>query len=181
MPTSVNLETAARVLANAWKGVEDSSIQAPTESLPLLETIIHADDVTFKYILVTGLLGKATQGDIHPRALQTSSRLRKSYDARSLCHKVVVPFEKSTRSNLWGLSNEPFVNKPARHPEHSKDNPQLRNKALAEQLHDVLDIAIAAGRERHFECLSPPCGFRRRARRLKFPPACKYDPKTTSA
>src|SRR5205823_14772978 len=73
------------------------------------------------------------------RVLQSGSKLEHSYDARSLCHDVIVTFEK-TKGDLWGLSNEPFLNKPARHPEHDKDNP-LRNKPLAATLHQVLDYA----------------------------------------
>ena len=66
-----------------------------------------------------------------------------AYDARSLCHKVVVGFEKS-KGNLFGLSNEPFVNKPARHPEHDGENTQLRNKLIARQLHEALELAQTA-------------------------------------
>lgn len=65
------------------------------------------------------------------------------HGTRSLCHKVVVSFEK-TKGNLFGLSNEPFVNKPARHPEHDGGNTQLRNKIIAQKLHSALDIANSA-------------------------------------
>jgi len=105
-----------------------------------------APDITFKYILITGLLAKYTEPRIHPRVLQASTELQEAYDARSLCHFVVVPFEKA-HGNLFGLSNEPFVNKPARHPEHDKDNPQLRNKKLASPLHDILEWANRAPKE----------------------------------
>lgn len=123
----------------AWSKVDDLGLVARPKLVPLLEAIMESSNVTFKYILVTGLLGKLTQPKVHPRALQTSSKLRHSYDARSLCHKVVVTFEKG-KGDLWGLSNEPFVNKPARHPEHDKNNPQLRDKALAAVLHDALEL-----------------------------------------
>jgi hypothetical protein len=57
---------------------------------------------------------------------------------------VIVPFEKDTKLNLFGKSNEPLVGKPARHPEHDKTNPQLKNKRLAAVLHDVLEVARQA-------------------------------------
>jgi hypothetical protein len=63
-----------------------------------------------------------------------------------------VPFEK-TKGDLFGLSNEPFVNKPARHPEHSKDNTQLRNKPLAAHLHQALDLAHKATPDEAFTML----------------------------
>jgi hypothetical protein len=90
-------------------------------------------------------LGKRTNAKVHPRALQARSRLRGAYDARSLCHSVVVSFEK-TKGNLFGLSNEPFLNKPARHPEHDADNPQLKNRRLATATHAVLEAARSASR-----------------------------------
>ena len=60
-----------------------------------------------------------------------------------MSHGVLVGFEKS-KGNLFGLSNEPFVNKPARHPEHDKDNEQLRNHTIATALHDALEEAQKA-------------------------------------
>ncbi len=111
--------------------------------LTAIQEILTAKDVTYKYILITGLLGKLTNPQTHPRALQARSALPGAYDARSLCHRVVVSFEK-TKGNLFGLSNEPFLNKPARHPEHDKDNPQLKNKRLAGLTHDLLEAAHAA-------------------------------------
>lgn len=83
--------------------------------------------------------------------MQVSSNLPGAYDARSLCHNVVVSFEKS-RGNLFGLANEPFLNKPARHKEHDKSNP-LGNQRLAATLHNVLDDAHNASREELFQML----------------------------
>lgn len=94
---------------------------------------------SFKYLLVTGVLAKAVQPNVHPRAIQVGSSLPGAYDARSLCHKVIVPFEK-TRGNLFGMSDEPFVNKPLRHPEHDKSNPQLRNGKISAIMHDSLEM-----------------------------------------
>jgi hypothetical protein len=106
----------------------------------LIENVLGASDVTFKYILVTGYLAKYVNPSAHARAIQVGSSLTGAYDARSLCHRVVVGFEKS-KGNLFGLSNEPFVNKPARHPEHDGDNAQLRNKLGAKTLHNALEQA----------------------------------------
>jgi hypothetical protein len=111
----------------------------------LIENVLNASDVTFKYILVTGYLAKYVNGSVHARALQVGSKLDGAYDARSLCHNVVVGFEKS-KGNLFGLSNEPFVNKPARHAEHDARNPQLRNKIGAKHLHSALEQAQAASK-----------------------------------
>ena len=151
-PVSIDHNAARSILEKAWATVRNDSVVAPANVVADLEAVIAAKDVTFKYILVTGLLGKCAEPAVHPRAIQTSSKLKQSYDARSLCHDVVVPFEK-TKGDLWGLSNEPFVNKPARHPEHSKDNAQLRNRDLAEKLHQALEFAHKESRNDVFAML----------------------------
>jgi hypothetical protein len=152
MSVSVDAAAAKKNLERAWAMVDDQNIVPPKLAISYIDSILESKDVTFKYILVTGLLGKVTNPAVHPRAIQTSSSLKESYDARSLCHSVIVPFEK-TRGDLFGLSNEPFVNKPARHPEHSKDNTQLRNATLAARLHEVLELAHKAKPEEVFAML----------------------------
>lgn len=129
-------------LEKAWKKTDVATVSAPPYHLQMIQEIM-AGQVTFKYILVTGLLAKLTNPKAHPRSLQAGSSLQGAYDARSLCHKVVVGFEK-TKGNLFGLSNEPFLNKPARHEQHDKNNKQLKDKRLATLTHDVLEAARIA-------------------------------------
>jgi len=145
MATTVDHDSALEALNRAWSD-RRSKARPPARMQQLIEQVLAATDVTYKYILVTGYLAKYTNPSVHARALQVGSKLSEAYDARSLCHKVVVGFEK-TKGNLFGLSNEPFVNKPARHPEHDSGNPQLRNKILAQKLHDALEIANSAKAE----------------------------------
>ena len=133
---------AKKALELAWAKIDsEPSISEPPNSR--IEKIINSKHVTFKYILVTGYLAKCINPRVHARALQASSSLSGAYDARSLCHGVVVGFEKE-KGNLFGLSNEPFVNKPARHPEHNGKNPQLRDTALAIALHEALEYTQTA-------------------------------------
>ena len=145
MIKTVDHGSALEALNRAWND-RQSKGHPQAHMQQLIEQILTATDVTFKYILVTGYLAKYVNPSIHARALQAGSKLRGAYDARSLCHKVVVGFEKS-KGNLFGLSNEPFVSKPARHPEHNGANPQLKNKILAKKLHDALEIANSAKAE----------------------------------
>ncbi len=149
---SIDHKRAREILASAWEKIDDAGIVPSALARPALDAILGAKDVTFKYLLVTGLLGKCANPKVHLRALQAGSRLKNAYDARSLCHQVVVGFEKE-KGNLWGLSNEPFLNKPARHPEHDKANRQLKNKKLAATLHDVLDLAHGAKPDECFAML----------------------------
>lgn len=127
------------MLKSAWAQMD--AVNPPSQPMrDQIEAVLKASDVTFKYILVTGYLAKCIDPSAHARALQVGSKLQGAYDARSLCHKVVIGFEKS-KGNLWGLSNEPFVNKPARHAEHDGENNQLKNKSLARSLHSALESA----------------------------------------
>ncbi|MCC7293578.1 MAG: restriction endonuclease, SacI family [Phycisphaerales bacterium] len=144
---NVDHDAAKAALHAALKLVDDRRISVDPKIQAALASVMAGTEVTYKYILVTGILGKYVNSSIHPRVLQAGSSLPGAYDARSLCHKVVVPFEKSV-GNLWGLSNEPFLNKPARHPEHDKDNPQLRAKQTAAVTHALLELAHKAPREK---------------------------------
>lgn len=147
----IDHDVACATLKKAWADLS-SADEPPTKMKQYIEEVLDASDVTYKYILVTGFLAKYVNPKIHARALQKGSDLRGAYDARSLAHKVVVGFEKS-KGNLFGLSNEPFVNKPARHPEHDKNNDQLRNKAIAASLHEALEQAQSKGREEVYKGL----------------------------
>ena len=145
MSVFVSHGAAKKALERAWSDIGSSELP-PTAMQKSIEEVLGSPDVTFKYILVTGFLAKFVNPEVHARALQTVSELAGAYDARSLCHQVVVGFEKS-KGNLFGLSNEPFVSKPARHPEHDKDNAQLRNRPLAKRLHTGLELAQAASHD----------------------------------
>ena len=150
---SVDIEVVAVNLQRAWDGSTGVLARVPPPMKAAIDGVMSASDVTFKYILVTGYVAKVTNRRIHARALQTGSSLRRSYDARSVCHKAVVPFEKG-KGNLFGLSNEPFVNKPARHREHDEDNDQLRNKPGARLLHAALEAAQKATADQVFAGLA---------------------------
>lgn len=151
MAESVDHASAKSALEKAWKDI-GAKPKVPLKMQQAIEAVMNAADVTFKYILVTGFLAKYVNPKTHARALQVGSALPGAHDARSLCHGVVIGFEK-TKGNLFGLSNEPFVNKPARHPEHQGDNPQLRNRPLAERLHAALESAQKASREKVYQGL----------------------------
>lgn len=91
-----------------------------------IQTVLFGTHLTFKYILVTALLAKATNPKVNPLCLQASSQLQGAYDARSICHQVLVPFERKYFDGGLGSSNEPFLNKPARFPELDPSNPVRR-------------------------------------------------------
>ena len=67
-------------------------------------------------------MAKAVNKEIDALSLQAGDESDGAYDARSLCHKVLVPFEREFMPNSLGGSNEPFLNKPARFPRLTPDN-----------------------------------------------------------
>ena len=114
----------------------------------MIEKIILGNHLTFRYMLLTALLAKVIDPSIHMRAVQAQSNLNKSYDARSLCHKVIVPFDKEILCGRLGDSNEPFLNKPARCVSIEKDNPVRKgpDKDLLVCLYDLLEGLNASGK-----------------------------------
>lgn len=106
-----------------------------------IKAIILGTHLTFRYLLITALLAKVAEPRIHMRSLQTGAALDGAYDARSLCHKVWVPFERSALDCKLGGSNEPYLNKPARFPSIAKTNAVRggNDKALLERLYDLLE------------------------------------------
>lgn len=115
---SVDLKTAALILDRAL--VEAQFVD--DEKGHLIDKILTGTHKTYRYILVTALLGKATNSEIDILSLQVDDGSNGKYDARSLCHKVIVPFETVKLQGCLGSSNEPFLNKPARFVSISKSN-----------------------------------------------------------
>ena len=110
-------------LEKAWKeskGYDKSKLGNDVLAELIEFLLIKSSHKTYKSILVNGLLG-ATGGN-NPLVLQKGSTLPNAWDARSLCHKVLVPFERSVMDSKLGASNEPFLNKPARFTELALTN-----------------------------------------------------------
>ena len=86
----------------------------PSEVVDGVRNVLCGPHKTFRYMLFTGLLAAVSDKNLHPRCLQVNARVPGAFDARSLCQKVVVPFEKKMLNGRLGASNEPFANKSAR-------------------------------------------------------------------
>ena len=85
-------------------------------------SVLTGSHKTYRYILVNALLAKATNQDVNALSLQKGDGKQGKFDARSLCHNVLVPFERLKLQGCLGDSNEPFLNKPARFVTLSMDN-----------------------------------------------------------
>lgn len=68
---------------------------------------------SYKYVLPTQLLSKAVDQSLDCRSLQASNDTLGAFDARTIAHKVIVPFDLGNH-NVLGESPEPYVNNPLR-------------------------------------------------------------------
>ena len=137
----VDKRVAEKLLREAIVIAQGDSSQLPaTEWDAEIRAIIKGNHRTFRYILVTALLGKATNPSINALALQAGAAIEGAYDARSLCHKVVVPLERQLLNSALDGSNEPFNSKPARFPTISLSNAVRSgaNRKLLTILHKLL-------------------------------------------
>lgn len=139
MSVSINLEEAKRTLIKEVTFVKQHGWISKNANEDLIKSVILGTHLTYRYILFNGLLAKVINNKINPVALQAGSSLDGAYDARSLCHKVVVVLESELLECKLGGSNEPFLNKPARFKELSKDNAVRRGKDQ-ETLEHVIKI-----------------------------------------
>lgn len=124
MSIQVNHSKAEKFLLEAYNGKCHQEDDITSKILDIL----LGTHKTYKYILVNGILAKTTSEKVNPIALQVGADIEGSFDARSLCHKVLVPFERKFLDNTLGGSNEPFLNKPARFTHLSKNNAVRKGK-----------------------------------------------------
>lgn len=143
MKVSVNQDQAYEIILSAIS--EAKSLTKPkSEQWSYIKSVILGTHLTYRYILITGLLAKATNQSVNPLALQANAPLDGAYDARSLCHSVIVGrVENIYLDGKLGASNEPFLNKPARYLIHSTQNPVRKgnDKAIQQLSISILQSA----------------------------------------
>lgn len=94
-------EDAALMLQKAYEEAVAGEYP-PCEYADFIDYVIDNTHLTYKYVLFTALLAKATDESINPLCLQKKSQLPGAYDARTVCHKVIVPFEMETLEKALG-------------------------------------------------------------------------------
>lgn len=137
---SIDLKTASLILDRAF--IESES--ANDNLCQRIANILRGTHKTYRYILVTALLAKSTNEKINILSLQKGDGEDGKYDARSLCHKVIVPFETLKLPGSLGGSNEPFLNKPVRFVSLALTNAVRRGKdfqTLSELIGVLSEIA----------------------------------------
>lgn len=118
----IDCSSAKQILQDAYKLASEDKFKPNSAFKDEISFVINNTHLTYRYILLTAVLSKSVSNNVNPLALQASSNLDGAYDARSVCHSVIVPFERDYLKNALGGSNEPFLNKPARFKELSLNN-----------------------------------------------------------
>lgn len=105
-------------LASQWLYVSAGNALSSGIDVAIRDAIhrsINSKTKTYRYVLPTQLLAKLARPHLDCRSVQASSGLANSFDARSICHGVVVPFDREN-NNVLGGSSEPYLNNPLRIP-----------------------------------------------------------------
>ena len=118
----LSVESAKITVYRAYENARRGDVPLDCACRDLVDDVLEHTHLTYKYILVTALTAKATDESVNPLCLQAKSALLGAYDARSICHGVIVPFDMEVLNKALGGSNEPFLNKSARFPELSTSN-----------------------------------------------------------
>lgn len=128
MELKVDRTQAREILEQAYSRVRSGDYTPCSRFAEEIHHVMFGTHLTYKYVMVNGFLAKATNPEVNALCLQKKSELEGAYDARTLCHKVFVPFERERLRGALGNSNEPFLNKPARFPELSTSNAVRRGQ-----------------------------------------------------
>lgn len=136
MSVSIDFAKANTVLLKALK----SRKQPADDIVAMLRKVILGSHKTYKYVLLTNLLAKAVNPNANALCLQAGAPISGAFDSRSLCHKVLVPFEREHLANALGASNEPYLNKPARFTHLAPEN-AVRDGNDREILNTLISIA----------------------------------------
>ncbi len=109
------------------------------ELIPLIRDCLRSSSLTYHYVLPTQLLAKAADPSVDAHAIQAGYSSPGAFDARTVAHDVIVPFDRANERVLGG-SPEPYVNNPLRVPGVTAEYraPQ-KNKADWDKLVAVLD------------------------------------------
>jgi hypothetical protein len=117
----------------------------PNEIHEAIKRSINSSSKSYRYVLPTQLLAKAVRPALDCRSIQANSGLVEAFDARSLCHEIIVPFDRQNHDVLGG-SPEPYTNNPLRIPAIiASERSAQRNGRGFDDLRAVLDYVQEHG------------------------------------
>ncbi|MCI0740789.1 MAG: restriction endonuclease, SacI family [Gemmataceae bacterium] len=137
------IDAGRQLLQDAWDTLEDASQSGsgvPSQIIEAIKRSINSKTLTYRYVLPTQLLAKAVDSSMDCRAIQAGASLAGAFDARSLCHSVVVEFDRLNH-NVLGGSKEPYLNNPLRIPAITKKAREAqKDKEGFDDLRTVLEF-----------------------------------------
>lgn len=140
---NIDHDEARKVLRSAITAGKSASYTPTHPKHHAIAEVMLGTHLTYRYILFTNLLAKATNAAANGIALQAGAALKGAFDSRSLCHKVVVDFDRDAGqlAGKLGRSNEPYLNKPARYTTLSTENAVRRgyDRGILETSIDILE------------------------------------------
>ena len=148
------IDKARKKLQEEWDLLTQRGIKRK-EALPIeisdaISRSVNSKTLTYRYVLPTQILAKVVMPALDCHSIQAGSGLQGSFDARSLCHRVIVDFDRENDSVLGG-SKEPYLNNPLRIPAiRTEYRTAQKDKVGFDDLLRVLDFI-----EEHSECALP--------------------------
>ncbi len=109
------------------------------ELIGRIRSAINSSTKSYRYVLPTQITAKLVDPSLDSRSLQVARGGEGAFDARTVAHQVIVPFDQAN-DNVLGGSPEPYVNNPLRVPEISAQyrGPQ-KNQKDWDHLCQILD------------------------------------------
>ncbi|MGH9453611.1 MAG: restriction endonuclease, SacI family [Terriglobia bacterium] len=139
-------DKAVEILTAEWKEIcslaERGKLKDWLDEPKLIKAVhasVNSSTKTYRYVLPTQVVSKIADPSLDSRCLQALRGGQGAFDARTVAHAVIVPFDQENESVLGG-SQEPYVNNPLRVSEVSaKYRGPQRNKVGWDQLCIVLN------------------------------------------
>jgi len=112
------LNTEWQTVVNAFAAEESPHDPLPKDQADIREAIIesvNSGTKSYRYVLPTQLVAKLANPSLDCHSLQAAWGSPGAFDARTIAHKVIVPFDRANQRALGGAP-EPYVNNPLRNP-----------------------------------------------------------------
>jgi hypothetical protein len=143
-------DAAGEILLEFWQEASDVPLDAcalPAEIMKACERSVNSSTKSYRYVLPTQLLAVVVDSSLDCRCVQVSTGQAGSFDARSICQRVIVPFDRENHRVLGG-SPEPYVNNPLRIPGFfAEEASAQRDSSGFQDLRTVLEWAHANPRQ----------------------------------
>lgn len=138
------IDKAKNVLQKHWKFLDNyadkiDSFISDKDDIKLINDCINSKTKSYRYVLPSQVLAKLVDKSLDCRSIQKAWEADGSFDARSIAHLVIVPFDQSNYQVLGG-SAEPYVNNPLRCAAVTKDfRNRQKNKSDWDKLTEILE------------------------------------------